>query len=186
MPVITPSSESYELPDLKDFEAYKGRLVVWEVRENEYKGKQSVQLQVDLALSEDDNDTLRDWMGLALGTRRSGQVSRLRTFLNALSDKPTSAEIKWFNTDTWEWGYEPYNQYGDQPAASTNKLVKGMEVLFRGLNGVKEDGNRKFSMTTYQSAHEKASAKGKRTPQPAGVSSEESEEKAEADPEIPF
>lgn len=165
MPRITPSSAQIVI--LEDDEAYKGILRKpkdqqgWFTKGSaEYGGEDRLTIDWEL----EDGDTLRDWISLRLGKQQNGTVSKLRMLLNALSDKPRDAEIKWFDSDTLEWSYD-----GDKPF---NKISEGMEVLFRGIQGTKQDGNRKFTIQKY-AAPSTARASGRKT-------------KPVSDDEIPF
>ena len=164
MPRITPSSgTAVDFTGYIDDEPYKGVLKKpkegWFTKGSaEYGGED--RLTVDWET--EDGDSIRDWISLRLGKQQNGTVSKLRMLLNALSDKSRDTEIKWFDSDTLEWSYD------DKPF---NKITEGMEVVFRGVQGVKQDGNRKFTIQKYASP---AKAKGA------------SKKKAADDEEIPF
>jgi hypothetical protein len=157
MPRITPSSGStIDLSSLEDDEPYKGILKQpkegWFSKGSAEYGAED-RLTVDWQL-EDGDDTIRDWISLRLGKQQNGTVSKLRMLLNALSDKPRDTEVKWFDSDTLEWSYE-----GDKPF---NKITEGMEVVFRGVHGLKQDGNRKFTIQKYQAPKARSTAKVKK------------------------
>lgn len=143
MPRITPSSGStVDLSVLEDDEPYKGILRKpkdgWLSKGSmEYGGEDRLTIDWEL---EDGINSVRDWISLRLGKQQNGTVSKLRMLLNALSDKPRDTEIKWFDTDTLEWGYD------DKPF---NKITEGSEILFRGIGGIRQDGNRKFTIQKY-------------------------------------
>jgi len=156
MPRITPSSGStIDLSQLEDDEPYKGVLKKpkegWFSKGSaEYGGED--RLTIDWEIGGD--DTIRDWISLRLGKQQNGTVSKLRMLLNALSDKPRDTEVKWFDSDTLEWSYDSEQAF--------NKLSEGMEVVFRGVQGVKQDGNRKYTIQKYSSpAKAKATSKKK-------------------------
>lgn len=167
---ITPSSgiSSVNIEELEDYEPYRAwlRAIDFQTGSAEYGSEQRLVLDWSLTDEEDDKDTIRDWLSLRLGRQQSGQVSKLRALLNALSGKEEQAEVKWFDTETLEWSYD-----GEH---AENKLGEGAGVLFRGKHGVKQDGTAKFTITTYQSAQTK-----KRKIEPARPSRDESEKEDE-------
>jgi hypothetical protein len=151
---ITPNSGStLDLTVLEDLEPYKGILTKpkdgWYSKgAAEYGGED--RLTIDWQL--EDGENLRDWISLRLGKQQNGTVSKLRMLLNALSDKPRDSEVKWFDSETMEWGYD------DKPF---NVIAEGMEVVFRGIHGTKQDGSGKFTITQYQAPKAKAAGKAK-------------------------
>jgi hypothetical protein len=157
---ITPNSGSTVDPtvlkELEDDEPYKGILKKpkdgWLSKGSaEYGGED--RLTIDWQLEDGKIDSsIRDWISLRLGKQQNGTVSKLRMLLNALSDKPRDTEVKWFDSVTLEWGYD------DKPY---NKITEGMEVVFRGVHGKKQDGTTdKFTIQKYQAP--KAAGKGKK------------------------
>lgn len=156
---ITPSSGSnFDLTILEDDEPYKGVLRKpkgdngWLTKgAPEYGGEDRLTIDWEL---EDGVQTVRDWVSLRLGKQQNGTVSKLRMLLNALSDKPRDTEIKWFESETLEWGYDDSNK-------PFNVISEGMEVIFRGVHGTKQDGTGKFTIQKYQAPKAKTAAKGK-------------------------
>ena len=151
---ITPSSGStIDLTVVEDDEPYKGILKKpkdgWFTKGSaEYGGED--RLTIDWQLK-DGSDSIRDWISLRLGKQQNGTVSKLRMLLNALSDKPRDTEVKWFDSETLEWGYEDDKPY--------NKISEGMEVVFRGVHGTKQDGSGKFTIQKYQALKAKVAGK---------------------------
>lgn len=148
---ITPSSGStLDLTVLEDDEPYKG--ILKKPKDGwmspgalEYGGEDRLTIDWEL----EDKETLRDWISLRLGKQQNGTVSKLRMLLNALSDKPRDTEVKWFDSETLEWGYDD---------KAYNKVSEGMEVVFRGIHGTKQDGSGKFTIQKYQTVKAKAPA----------------------------
>src|SRR5205809_976461 len=106
---ITPSSgNAIDLTQLDDDEPYKGVIRKpkdgWYSEGSEqYGGGQRLTIDFEL---EDGVSTVRDWISLRLGKQQNGTVSKLRMLLNALSQKPRDTEVKWFESETLEWGYD--------------------------------------------------------------------------------
>lgn len=150
---ITPNSGStLDLTVVEDDEPYKGTLTKpkdgWLSKgAAEYGGED--RLTIDWKL--DDGESIRDWISLRLGKQQNGTVSKLRMLLNALSDKPRDTEVKWFDSESLEWGYEDDKPY--------NKIEEGMEVVFRGVHGTKQDGTGKFTIQKYQAPKVKVAGK---------------------------
>lgn len=150
---ITPSSgSSMDLTVFEDDEPYKGILTKpkdgwFSPGSIEYGGED--RLTIDWKL--EDGQTQRDWISLRLGKQQNGTVSKLRMLLNALSDKPRDTEVKWFVKETLEWGY-------DDTDKAFNVITEGMEVVFRGIHGTKQDGSGKFTIQKYQAPKAKTPA----------------------------
>jgi|SRR5579859_1655652 len=163
--IITANAGSnIDIQQISDNDPYKGTLCEGiRVEDSEYEGKKSRRLTIDWQLGEsDDAGTLRDWITIAFGrSKSSGQVSKFRQLLNALVDKPKEEAIAWFNDETFEWGYD------NDTSKPYAKLTPGMEVIFRGERGVREDGTPKFSIQKYQSVA--SLSKGKRSLRPAAA-----------------
>lgn len=146
---ITPSSGStLDLTVLEDDEPYRGVLKKpkdgWLSKGSaEYGGEDRLTIDWEL----EDGETVRDWISLRLGKQQNGTVSKLRMLLNALSEKPRDTEVKWFDSETLEWSYD------DKPF---NQIAEGMEVLFRGVKGKKQDGTDKYTIQRYAAPKAKA------------------------------
>jgi hypothetical protein len=159
---ITPSSGStLDLTALDDDEPYRGILRKpkdgWFSEGDLQYSKTGVperRLTVDWEI--ENGETIRDWIGLRLGiNNKNGQVSKLRMLLNALSEKPRDTWL-WFDPETLEWGYDEAQKVAD------NKLIEGMEVVFRGVKGKKQDGKTdKYTVQKYQAPKAKAAGKNK-------------------------
>lgn len=164
---ITPSSGSnIDLTIVEDDTPYKGTLRMpkdgWLSKGSaEYGGED--RLTVDWDLGEGPGTSIRDWISLRLGKQQNGTVSKLRMLLNALSDKPRDTEVKWFDSQSLEWGYEDDKAF--------NVISEGMEVVFIGQHGTKKDGSGKFTIEKYSAPKAKVAAvSGKKI---APVSNEE-------------
>ena len=177
--ITAPTGSTIDLTQLEDHEPYKGVLkaIDWTTGSAEYGAEQRLTLDWDLG---DDTD-IRDWISLRLGKLKTGGVSKLRQLLNALSGKPADTEVSFFDTETLEWGYEG----ADGPAH--NQLIVGMEVVFRGLKGKREDGTDKFSITVYQAPKRRPVAEtADAKPNHAAAAAKKIASARVADDEIPF
>ena len=140
---ITPATGSYTAPTLEDHDPYPATLtaIEWVTSDEKYGGEK--RLQLDWALSED--VSVRDWVGLRLGKQQSGQVSKLRALINAISGKPEATEVAWFDDEDMTWSYDGVTAHG--------KLMPDVcEVIIRGTSVMRDDGTRRFSIKVYQSA----------------------------------
>ncbi|PZR71758.1 MAG: hypothetical protein DLM66_00020 [Candidatus Dormiibacter spiritus] len=175
---ITPSTAEYV--QLEDFEPYRFTFKDWEWSTGSEKYGSKRRVQVTLAVNNDPNDTVLDWINCAVGKQQgTGAPSKLCEFINAFAGKPAATEIAWFDDETGEWGYED--------AATHGKLddLFGREVIGRGRNKPKEDGSgSRYRIEHYQSATAKKPAAasngggGRAKPAPAT---------AEVDPDsVPF
>lgn len=155
---ITPSSGStIDLTTLEDDEPIHGILKKpkdgWFTQGSaEYGGEDRLTIDWEL----EDGETIRDWVSLRLGkSTKTGQVSKLRMLLNALGEKPRDSWV-WFNNETLEWGYDEQDIAMKNPYA---KVTEGLEVIFRGVHGTKQDGSGKFTIQKYAPVKSKASEK---------------------------
>jgi hypothetical protein len=146
---ITPASgTSLDLQVIEEHEPYKVSLKTVGTIDGspQYGGKK--RLQIDWEFEGGDNDTVRDWMGIAVGTSRTtGKVSKLRSLLNTITEKPENTVIEWFDDETFEWSYVK-----DGPAYA--KLAPGLEIIIRGkfVDGKDASGApvRRYAITTFQ------------------------------------
>lgn len=173
MALITPSTPPEEL-GLEDHEAYSVTLkkIDWATSSPEYGEERRLQLDWEF----ETGATTRDWLGLRLGQQQSGQVSKLRALLNALAGKPETTEVKWFNDETFEWGYTAWDPKNPQPYG---QLTEGLEVVIRGVNAQKKDGSTRFNIKVYQAARKAAASTTKARPKPAPAP-------ADTEDDIPF
>lgn len=139
---ITPSTGTFDPESFVDYEPYRVQLktIAFSESSPQYGSEKRLELTWDM----EDGQDLRDWVGLRLGKQQSGQVSKLRMLLNALSEKPEATEVAWFDDETLEWSYT-------KDGAPFRKLGAGVEVVVRGKVTDKADGSgRRFQVTAYQ------------------------------------
>lgn len=164
---IVPKQQT-DVSQLKDYEPYRVSIhaIDWIESSGEYAAE-GKRLQIDWAFDPDALFTTRDYVGLRLGRQTSGQVSKLRSLLNALAHKPEATEISWFDDESLEWSYD-----GTTPFA---RLEEGLEVIVRGkiVEKPSDSGPRKrFNISAYQPAVDeapKAAAAPPAAPMPAPV-----------------
>ncbi len=143
---ITPAADfSF---DLKDYEAYEAVLAE-DPKPSQGSEQFGSERRLELSWELQDGTLLRDWLGLRLGRQSGGQVSKLRSLLNAACERKDSEAVAWFDDETFEWGYS-----SDGPPA--NKLQKSVtRVQLRGKTISKFDAegheHRTFRITVYQS-----------------------------------
>jgi hypothetical protein len=166
---ITPASgATIDLTQIEEHEPYKMTLKKVEAVPGaaQYGGRK--RLQIDWEFEGGDNDSVRDWTGIAVNTSRTtGKVSKLRSLLNAITDKPENTVIEWFDDETFEWSYVK-----DGPAYA--KLAPGIQVIVRGVfkDGKDPDGNptKRYSITTFQNPN---ALKKKRAPASGGADADD-------------
>lgn len=149
---ITASS-GYADTEFEDHEPYQGVLENYDIVDNKYNDKRR-QLMVDWKV-EGVPGHVRDWVDLTVNNRVDGSPSKLTQLLNAVSNKPPATKVE-FDDETLEIFYDPATPY--------NKLSEGMTVVFRGQNGVGEDGNARYRIRSYQGPSLKQATRQKAQP----------------------
>jgi hypothetical protein len=131
---------------LVDLEPYRALIVGIEPGQPYEDG--SAPIKVVLQLSDNDDDTLWQWITavrkdgtLILGKNKTtGKYSALRRFINAATGRPDAAEIAAFDDETGRVWFKDGSQDD----------IVGRHIVFRGENGMREDGSRKFTATHWQ------------------------------------
>lgn len=134
---------------LKDDEVYQGLLDSVEFKPTKKEGYPD-QLLVKWELRQ--GIVLWDYVGISVGQRRDGTVSKLRQMLNALGEKPKQTEL-WFDPEKMEWGYD---LDGDDSTPAYARLTRGMLVMFKGENRKGNDGQMRYRVTGYKAPTAKA------------------------------
>jgi hypothetical protein len=137
MPIIRPK----QLAELEDDEPYQVRISGWEwgVGGADYGSKPQLVVELDLG----DGDTVLDYVRPALGTQRDGRPSKLTQLCNAVVGQPATTTVKWFNTDSLEFGYEDGRVDG--------QIKSGDQVVIRGMMVARKEGpGKRFKVEKYQ------------------------------------
>jgi hypothetical protein len=151
--------------DLEDDQLYRAVLVRFSIAKSKNPAYPDDRLEVELEGKQ--GLKMRDWIGLKLGERSDGSVSKLRQLLNALAEKPKDAEV-WFDPSSFEWGYDMR-----EGSAAYATLTPGMVLNFKGENQKKGDKTY-YRITGYRAAsNNKRKAKAEPVEPPVDVDPEE-------------
>ena len=138
---ITPPSAVAIPESIEDDEFYPVTLLKLTTSTGSPEYGSELQLQIDWEF--EDSTSARDWVSLRLGKQQNGTIAKLRQLLNAISGKKPDVEVAWFDSESFEWGYE---KDGD----AHNRLQEGAACLLRGKRVEKKDGQFKFVIDAYR------------------------------------
>ncbi len=137
-PPPAPALENPVDPNrVKNYDAYRARIadLYWTRSRPEYGNER--QLVVDLELVDHRGASLgnaRTWLSPRFGLNtKTGQVSKMTAFLNALAERPETTVIAWFNDEEGDENREHPMSWGyDETGTPYLSLKPGQEVTVRG------------------------------------------------------
>lgn len=172
-----PPSPALENPldpsRVRNYEPYRARLadLYWTRSRPEYGNER--QLVVDLELLAPRGASLgnaRTWLSPRFGLNvKTGQVSKMTAFFNALAGQPETTVVAWFNDDEGdENGEHPMSWGYDETRTPYLSLKPGQEVTVRGkvVPRANEEGL-KYSVQVFEPAS--ASQEPTATTQPTSI-----------------